>query len=655
VSAASKRSYPGLNVLILVGLLAGVVGCVCIGVTVLRANAGILPVVSEQARYLTINDRWNVYATWYGAGVVMLCVGFATAAGAIVAKIRTAGRFSGEEAGRIWVGIVGPAGLVVLSAGILSLPVIVEMRMRGQAEQNAAEFEKAHARTAQQVAVLQQQKMAEAEVRGTEAGKDIDSLTNADASVRIAAIIRLEMNFDLMRPNAHEPYLSLRARLLATLNDHWKQICTSDDLATHLHRLYLRLDPARAALFFNQWQAERLNLLDPKGAEWQQALSVENDPAHIQLLKRYCDEVGKSAIATDREALMLYGQAVNRTNVEAMRVFLDGGMPVDAVPDGAGGTGLTVACERGATGPSFEMLKLMLAHGADPNARDANDTALMMLVGKGNLAGVNALLEAHGDPNLAGGMGETPLFRAVQNRKADVVDALLKHGANPAPHASNYDPILFTAVQVGDVKIIESLLKAKADPNEMGRIRRTALSTAVDARQSAIVALLLKYGANPNLRDRTISPPLSRAVGQNDAEMVKALVDAKAEVNVKDPWGKTALMSAVQNRSEAIVGLLIAGKADVNVTDMQGQTALVIAATSAQVEVVRKLLDAHADPNIKDVWGQTVLDHLNASATGDEATIASLLKAHGAVRSAREEVPAPRPRQDDSRGGVQSM
>jgi ankyrin repeat protein len=598
VDATSKQSYPGLNALLVAGLLGVIVGCFLIGLTVLRVNAHILPVVTEPGVYLTLSDISSVFNTWYGAGITLLCLGVLVATGAIVARVMTAGRFTANEAGRTWVGVVAPLGMAVFAAGTLALPLIVESQMRKQAHHYALVAQQARERSALAMDATNQRKLALAQKRATVIEGDIDAITSKDIVVRRSAILRLAASYELFQRDPEEPFATLRARLLTTLDNHWKEICTTEQLASDVGHLYSQLDAAKGAIFASQWQVVRMNYLDPQGQDMKMSLRADDDPEHLLFLKRYCDKLEKSAVATDPRILELFGQAVNQTSVQAVGLLLDEGIPADTLSEGANGTALTIACERGGTGASLEMLKLLLAHGANPNAQNSNDTVLMLMIKRGSLTAVNALLDAHADPNLMGQVGATPLFIAIENHKEAIVATLLKHGASTVTHASNGDPVIFTAVQCGNIPIIESLLQAKADPNELGNRQETALSAAVDGHKSAIVALLLKYGANPNQRAFRTSSLLARAIAQNDANMVKALLDAKADLNLKDAFGNTPLMSAIQNGSDAIIALLIADNAEINVTDSQGRTALLMAATADQIDTVRKLLIAHADPNI---------------------------------------------------------
>lgn len=79
-----------------------------------------------------------------------------------------------------------------------------------------------------------------------------------------------------------------------------------------------------------------------------------------------------------------------------------------------------------------EIVKMMLEHGADPNAADQfGQTALHYAVWSDNPQ-VSILLLQHGaDPNRTYGRGDTPLGFAVFSHDADLVRVLLEYHANP--------------------------------------------------------------------------------------------------------------------------------------------------------------------------------------------------------------------------------
>ena len=76
--------------------------------------------------------------------------------------------------------------------------------------------------------------------------------------------------------------------------------------------------------------------------------------------------------------------------------------------------------------------KFLLEKGADPNARDGKgNTPLIDAVVGGYDQLIPVLIDGKASPNLGNSSGETPLIMAVHRRDADTVRVLLKAGADP--------------------------------------------------------------------------------------------------------------------------------------------------------------------------------------------------------------------------------
>ena len=78
-----------------------------------------------------------------------------------------------------------------------------------------------------------------------------------------------------------------------------------------------------------------------------------------------------------------------------------------------------------------EIVRLLLAHGASADARDANgETPLFRATAAGDGALAELLLGRSADPNAANRAGETPLHRAVRNRRLALLPTLLSFEAD---------------------------------------------------------------------------------------------------------------------------------------------------------------------------------------------------------------------------------
>src|SRR5262249_40693419 len=122
-------------------------------------------------------------------------------------------------------------------------------------------------------------------------------------------------------------------------------------------------------------------------------------------------------------------------------------------------TGLHVAAVAG----HLEVVRLLLAHGADPNAREAGDNTypLHWAAAYGNVEIVRALLDGGGDVHGAGDAHEGGIIGWATNEnphRAEVVALLVERGARHH---------IFSAINLGDLALIEKVVEE--DPTELDR------------------------------------------------------------------------------------------------------------------------------------------------------------------------------------------
>jgi ankyrin repeat protein len=253
-------------------------------------------------------------------------------------------------------------------------------------------------------------------------------------------------------------------------------------------------------------------------------------------------------------------QAAANGSVEAMRLLVAAGAPVDAAND-FGATPLMWAI----TEP--EKVKLLVGAGADVNARSkmgrtplclaaandgssntvrfllergakVEDQALVFAAGANDLASMRLLIEKGANVNAKGDAGITPLMWAAGNGNLKAVELLLAKGADVnavsadridtvknGPVALGYLTALMLGAPAGGPEVMKALLDAdaKVDAEDVRRMTPLMLAIATDHADPRTVRLLVDHGADPGKKDREGQTALDWAKKYNAPSVLKEL------------------------------------------------------------------------------------------------------------------------------------
>jgi ankyrin repeat protein len=267
--------------------------------------------------------------------------------------------------------------------------------------------------------------------------------------------------------------------------------------------------------------------------------------------------------------------------------------------------------------------RLLLDHGAEVDRRDKdNRTPLNLAMWRKWFNLVQILLEHGADAN-ANNNGKTPLHILSEPwmyGEEDVLNharLLLKHGAEVNRRDRDNQTPLFPAIARGWFKIARILLEHGADVN-MGNINgKTPLHLLTESQTHDVDVLnharsLLEHGAEVDRRDEDDQTPLHLAAGRDWFKLAHVLLENGADANAENNNGKTPLhlLSESQARDGDVldfIWLLLERGAMVNKRDKNNQTPLHLAMGKDWSKLACILLQRGADANAENNNGETSL------------------------------------------------
>jgi ankyrin repeat protein len=367
----------------------------------------------------------------------------------------------------------------------------------------------------------------------------------------------------------------------------------------------LRMDrkQSRSIVLLKDAQGEtelvrRITSKDPavRMPPWQTSLGLS--AGEIQTVKTWITEgvIGEDTAPLDRNVADLFTAVDNEQPALVRRKLRD--RNVLNVRDSAGATLLMHA----SLNAGLETLKLLLASGADPNARNI-EQATALIWAADDAAKVRLLLTAGANVNVRTKHGGTALLAAsMPYASTPVIAQLLAKGA--AVNVSDNDgwtPLTRVACS-GNIESMKLLLARGADPNGApGGLN--ALNAAVSFGNLNVVRLLLARGVTVDGADASGFTSLAMASLWDRQEIASALIDAGADVNLailrsgamrRMPGTPLMLAAYAEQRGPGMAKILISHGADVNFTTADDETALGRARVKGETAVVTALLEAGA-------------------------------------------------------------
>ena len=207
-----------------------------------------------------------------------------------------------------------------------------------------------------------------------------------------------------------------------------------------------------------------------------------------------------------------------------------------------------------------DVLRFLLSHGADVNARDGAFRSALHLVDYEDLEVAQVLLKHNADVNSQDDGGMTPLHMLLYGwtkNEGYVLNCtllLLKYGADVNKRDKDNQTPLHLAIRRDMLKIAGSLLAQGADVNLENNYGETPLQTFsggwIYDKGDALnfTLLLLKHGAEVNRTDKDNQTPLHLALRQGWFKVAGSLVAHGADVNSESNDGKTPLRILSESR-----------------------------------------------------------------------------------------------------------
>jgi ankyrin repeat protein len=206
----------------------------------------------------------------------------------------------------------------------------------------------------------------------------------------------------------------------------------------------------------------------------------------------------------------------------------------------------------GSSAESIEIVKLLLASGADVNA-PKSWPALVCAAESGNDEVIKLLLENGADINAKNVSGMSALSRSIYDRKFKTARLLIASGADVDSRDNRGDTPLMFAAQT-DFDVLRNLLDKGADVNARNKNGETPLIIAF--RVECIVALL-DHGAELDAKNLSGNTALMCAASSRNSGKVEILLDRGADVNERNTKGETALAIAKQINNQTIIEMLV--------------------------------------------------------------------------------------------------
>ena len=261
-----------------------------------------------------------------------------------------------------------------------------------------------------------------------------------------------------------------------------------------------------------------------------------------------------------------------------------------------------------------EVLQTIISHGADVNAtRNGNVTALMIACRRGNIDGINELLNVGADPNIADKYSCTWLHYAVYGHcDKQVLRTIISHGANVnATNNGNVTALMIACVE-GNEDAINVLLKAGIDPNIQDDAGDTCLHITTEGQFS-----IRDY---QSFIDDSTDVCVTNIVNQSALVLlcdkpgvfaVSVLLKSLPDPNIAHTNGDTLLYDPIHNHiSKELLQTITGLGFELHALKYESAAAKLFTHHSNHWESMKAILRSGADTTIANVFGDTCIHRI---------------------------------------------
>ena len=255
----------------------------------------------------------------------------------------------------------------------------------------------------------------------------------------------------------------------------------------------------------------------------------------------------------------------------------------------------------------LEIIELLIARGADVNANDDGETALLAAVRGAQTNIIQSLIQAGADVRVRLPGGVSALHQAVTTDQAtktraalEIIDQLLRYGLKIEIQDDDGRTPLHEAAFYGRVELINGLIARGALLNAKDKWQDTPLDRACLNGYIEAVELLVSHGAGVNTHSGGCEG-LGRAARNGRLDLVTFLLDSGANPLPANNEGPELLYAARSGVSELVLSLMERGFSS------QGPRSLLRAVVRDPVQVAAQLLDHGVPIELKNNKQQNLL------------------------------------------------